>query len=277
MVHSVRGARSVEQLLQLGETALKKIDRSGQYAEAYEAGNRDPELVYNYIKALNQAGKPSLRIVNEYLRSQKDLSSEANLRILFEGTTQADSRVFDLLVQHKKAVGQLMGYQNLLDRIEKACQNTADRAVEFKSADLLEEAKRKMKAHHPKAYEAFALKADMNFYAALRDHKNYLKACTAYAKKVADENAEELRSLAERIAELFPQEDKCMKQAEAIARSAAEKGQQYQHYLTYANILLQNGKKEQALEAAQHAREAAKKSGPIAERIVENWIEKVSG
>ncbi len=277
VVHSVRGARSVEQLLQLGEAALKKIDRSGQYAEAYEAGNRDPELVYNYIKALNQAGKPSLRIVNDYLRTQKDLSTEINLRILFEGTTQADSRVFELLVQHKKAVAQLMGYQQLLERIEKACQNTVERAVEYKSTDLLEEAKRKMKTHHPKAYEAFALKADMEFYAATRDHKNFLKACSAYAKKVAAENAEELRTLAERIAELFPQDDKCMKQAENIAHTAAEKGRQYQHYLTYANILLQNGKKDKALEAAQRAREAAKKSGPIAERIVENWIEKVSG
>ena len=55
VVKQVRGAQQADPLIQLGSSVLKSIDRSGQYAEEYEKGNRNPELVYKYVQSLNKA------------------------------------------------------------------------------------------------------------------------------------------------------------------------------------------------------------------------------
>ena len=104
VVQRVKGARGVDAFLDLGKAALGKVDRSEEYAAEFEKGNRDPELAFKYVKALNNAGKPSIKVANEYLKSQKDLTTEANLKFLLEATTQADSRIFDLMVKHRQAI-----------------------------------------------------------------------------------------------------------------------------------------------------------------------------
>jgi len=55
VVHKVKGGKTVEKLIELGKFALSKVDRSGEYAAAYENGDRDPQLVYSYVKELNRA------------------------------------------------------------------------------------------------------------------------------------------------------------------------------------------------------------------------------
>ena len=62
LVHKGTGARPPDGLIDLGRDALKKNDRSGDYEKMYNAGKRDPETVLLYLKALNQVGKPSLKI-----------------------------------------------------------------------------------------------------------------------------------------------------------------------------------------------------------------------
>ncbi|MEZ4982776.1 MAG: hypothetical protein R2769_14555 [Saprospiraceae bacterium] len=55
---------------------LAKIDRTDNFEDAYEKGERNPELVLGYIKALNTAGESSLKVANDYLDESKDLSEE---------------------------------------------------------------------------------------------------------------------------------------------------------------------------------------------------------
>lgn len=149
IVQQVRGAQQVEGFLELGKKALSQIDRSQQYVTAYENGDRDPELVFNYVRALNKAGKSSLKIANDYLRTQKDLTTPFNLRFIFEAAAEADSRIFDLLIQHRKAIEPLESAQAVKDRIREACEATAQKAVEFRNRSLLDEAVAKMKKNYP--------------------------------------------------------------------------------------------------------------------------------
>ena len=273
VVLQVKGARNVEDFIALGRQALGKVDRSEVFAKAYDEGDRDPVLVYNYVKALNQAGKSSLKIANDYLRSQDDLSTEQNLRFILEATTAADSRIFSLLIEYRKPIEQLEGRQAVLDRIEWACENTVDRAIEFQSPELLEQAKHEMEAHYPERAEAFNLQSDMAFFLAAGEPDEYLEACKTYAKKVAKDDADELHGLARNIEKHFPKDEKCMKEAEKIAETATKKGGSYTQYYTYARILLINGKKSEALKAAEKSLEIARDIGPGAARMVEDLIE----
>ncbi|RMG84198.1 MAG: DUF255 domain-containing protein [Bacteroidetes bacterium] len=276
VVKQVRGAQTVEGFIQLGESVLKSIDRSGDYAELYEKGNREPELILKYITALNKAGKSSLKISNEYFREDRDMDNELNLHILYEATVAADSRIFDLFTKYYKQIGIVKGLQAVNDRILLACTNTANKGIEYQMPELLEEAKEKMRKYYPQRAERFALEMDMAYFRKIGDHKNFLKSCQAYAKKVADGNAKELINLAGSIQQNFSDDEKCMKVAEKYAREAAEKGAHYNYYLTYATILKHNGKKEEARKAALKSLELAKEAGPGAETIVKRFIEQLN-
>ena len=116
VIQKVVGGQDVPGLLRQGEMALGKVDYSREYAALYEKGDRNPELVYNYVKALNKSGKPSLGIANEYLRTQQDLSTAFNRRFILEGAVEADSRIFDLLIKNQKEIGIQEGLQPLRDR-----------------------------------------------------------------------------------------------------------------------------------------------------------------
>ena len=256
---------------------LSKIDRSGRYAEAYERGDRDPELVYQYIKALNQAGKSSLKITNDYLRDQQELAAEANLRIIFEGMTEADSRVFELFTQYRDQLIALHSADAYREKLLEACRTTVDKAIEFEYRDLVDDAVDKVKKYYPAAAERFELEAEMEFAMALNDAKTYAKYARKYGKKIADGDPVKLNELAQELAINFEEDKTAMKQAEALAKEATRHSDAYGHFLTYANILARNGKREEALDVARRSLELAKAEGEQAVKLVERFLKKLNG
>ena len=275
VIQKIKGAQNVEGFIRLGKKALSSVDYSQNYEAEYEKGNRDPELVYNYVKALNRSGKSSLKVSNEYIRSQKDLNSEQNLKFILEAAIEADSRLFDLLIEKRKQIEAVTSAKDVQTRIYVACENTAKKAIEFESKDLLEEAKTKMSKHHPAQAKAFAAAMEMDFCLAMKNADHYTKACKEYAKTITDNKANELQRLAFKIVENFDDNSKAMKQAEAFAKEAAKAGNKYNYYLTYASILFQNGKKSQAEEAANKSLELARSNSPGAVKSVEAFIERL--
>jgi len=183
LVHKVKGGQQIDPFIKLGKFALGKVDFSKDFKVAYEKGDRSPELVYNYVKALNKAGKSTLKISNEYVRSQNDLTTDQNLKFLLEAATHADSRIFDLMIENKSAIEKLTSKQDVKNKIEKACFKSAKKAVEYQNADLHKDALKKMKKYVPEKAAQFAVYAEMEFCLACGDGKKYLKACEKYAKK----------------------------------------------------------------------------------------------
>lgn len=275
VVMQVKGAQDVEGFIQLGQTALTKIDRSALFAEDYEKGNRDPELVYNYVKALNKAGKSSLKIANEYIRSQKDLTSEQNLRFIMEAASEVDSRIFELFIENRKALEAITSKEEVQSRILDASKATADKAIQFKSQDLLSEAHNAIKKHYPEMANAFVYQTEMGFCLAQGEMEQYLDACKNYAKKVAKNDPDDLSTLAVKIANNFQREEKAMEQAESFAAQAAKKSDNYKHWMNYASILERNGKQAQAVEAAKTSLKLVKENDPEQVKMVETFLQRI--
>ncbi len=273
-IYHTKGARQVEQFIEMGRTVLGKTDKSGEFAEKYESGDRDPEMIYNYVKALNKAGKPSLKISNDYLKSQDDLTSAFNLKFIYEATVESDSRIFDLLVQHKSAIVKMMSKEAVEDKIKAACKKTTKKAIEFQSETLHEEAKAKMKTHCSKHAEAFAYEADLNYYRAMDDSKNYVKVCNNYAKKVVKNDAKQLHFLTKDLKGSFAEDKSAMKLAEKLGKKAAENGGIYEYYYTYAEVLMLNGKKSNALKMANKSLQLAEGKKNV-ERAIQSLIQKI--
>jgi tetratricopeptide (TPR) repeat protein len=251
------------------------VDRSELYATEYEKGDRSPELVYNYIKALNKVGKSSMKITNDFLRTDPDLTKEENLKIIFEGTVEADSKIFESLIENRDRIEGIFGKSDVEARIINACKNTVDKAIEFDFPDLIKDAQKLAARHTPDLADAFTYKSDMEFALRRRDAKTYVKSAKDYLRKVAKDDAEAHRNIATLIANSFGQDDKAMGEAEGFAEKAAEMADTYESYYTYAIILKQNGKTEKALEAANKSLERAKEKGRSASQLVEIFIRRL--
>lgn len=275
VVQNIRGAQQVDKFIETGKEALKKVDRSDLYATDYEKGDRNPELVYNYIKALNKVGKSSLKVTNDFLRTRPDLTNEKNLKIVYEGTLEADSKVFETLIENRTRIESIFGKSEVEARIVNACKNTVDKAIAYDIPDLVAEAQKLAGKHAPNLADAFLYKSEMEYALKRRDSKTYVKAAKDYLKKVAKDDAEAHGTIAAIIANSFSQDAKAMGEAENFAKKAAEIADTYESYYTYALILKQNGKAEEALDAAKKSLVRAKEKGRAASQLVEIFIRKL--
>jgi thiol-disulfide isomerase/thioredoxin len=259
VVSKATGGKATKQFLQLGENALKKYDKSGDFAIEYEAGERSPDLLRKYAYALMASKKEHLKIANEYLNTQEDLTSEDNLNAIYDFMSESDSRIFDLFIENKAALIKLKTEKKVMQRIEAACLVSVEKAAAYKYQNLAEEAKVKMKENYAAKAKEFSLKADMIYGLGTTDAGLYVKASKKYLKKYAKNNASELHNISRNILTTFKDDTKALKLAEKWSKKAAEKSGLSYQYLTYAKVLFQNNKKEAAIRIARSARELAVK------------------
>jgi thiol-disulfide isomerase/thioredoxin len=255
VVHRQKGAQDAVNFLKIGKHVFSKVDFSRDYAKAYEDGDRDPQLIFDYVQALNKSNKSSSKVANEYIRSQDDLTTNFNLNFILEATTEADSRIFDLLVEHKSAIVALNSKEVVNDKILAACEATVKKAVEFEAESLLDEAKAKAKSNIPKKFQGFALESDLYFHKAQGNSEAYRKCCKEYAKKQIGDDTAALHELALSLSESFDYDANAMKDAEKFAKKAADNSNDVDYMITYASILNKNGKTNLALKSAQAALE----------------------
>lgn len=271
LVHQKVGAQNLTRLIALGETALGKVDRSEQYAEKYEKGDRSAELIYEYLYALNQAGKPSLKIANEYLREPDgDLASEINLKIIFEALLQVDSRVYTLFDQYKQGIKALYASEEINGKLLKAGNRTLETAITFESTDILQEAQQKIAAQctEPVA-DAFRIKSELAYARVHGDDKAYASALKDYNKEVAGQdniNADYdiLKEGLDRLGDKKVNKE-TIKLMEIIMEYPDVT---YETWLAYADVLSRTGDEKAALQALDKAKSLTK-NGRIRAKIMQ--------
>lgn len=270
LVHQKVGSQSLTKLIALGETALGKVDRSEQYVEKYEKGDRSAEFIYNYLFALNQVGKPSLKIANEYLREPDgDLSSEINLKIIFESLLQLDSRIYTLFDQYKEGIKALYTQDQIDEKLLAAGNRTLETAIIFESPDVLLEAQQKIAAQcSPIIADAFRVKSEVTYARALGEDKAYAAALKEYNKEIAgkdnlNDDYDIVKEGLERLGD-----KKVNKELLQLMETITEYPDvSYQVWLAYADLLSRTGDDKAALKALDQAMEATE-NGRIRARII---------
>jgi thiol-disulfide isomerase/thioredoxin len=274
LVHRGVGALRNSEFLELAKKAMGKNDNSKEFEKAYNEGKRDPDLVYNYVRALNAVGKPAMKIVNEYLQ-KADMSNPTTLKIIYEGTSQVDSKIFDLLITKRAQIVSLYSEQQVKEKIENACEKTLENALQFKSTDLHKLAKDKMKAFLPEKAEEFGLLADLKFYQVNGNSKDFCKTCETLIKKEGKTDARKHFSLAKQMIDAFPNDKNVLNDAEKYFKKAAEYGGLSEYYYWYAQTLLRNGKKKDAMTSAEKALKLARELAPNYVPATEQLIEQI--
>ena len=245
VVHAAKGGRPSDQFLGLGKIALGKNDKSGDYAKEYEDGKRDPVFLRAYAYALLNGGKPNLKIANEYIKTQEALSSKENLEFLFDFANEADSKIFELAVENKDAIIKLKSAEVFKEQLKAACNATVDKAIEFKVANLLNEAKDKMKTADPKYAKEYAMFADIKYAAGTEDIAAYTKYADKYLKKYAKKDAKMLNQYARSLL-MQTNEAKLLETAEKWSKQATGLDYNAEYLRTHSAILKKLGRTEEA-------------------------------
>jgi thiol-disulfide isomerase/thioredoxin len=272
------GAKQVKTLLDMGRRAMGSMDNLEELTQQYDAGERDPAFLYKYVRALNRAGQPSLKVTNHYLMTQKDLSSKFNLEFLFEGVVEADSRVFDLFIENKKGITALVGEEKVEAKIRSACMATVKKGIKFRSLDLIEEAKTKMNSGLPDEADAFGYHAELEYYATADDRDNYIQTAKNFQKKSIKKDPDGLNALVKEMLRRYPVDEEILDLGAKWAEMAANASDNAHHYLTLTEVLTRQEKTKEALKAARKGLDAAK-DGPedvrsVLESLIRNLEEK---
>ena len=267
VVHKEVGGKKTDDFLKLAQLALRKHDNSDKYAKLYEEGNRDFDLMMKYVKALNKAEKPSLKVSNEYVRSEPSISDQQMAEFLFEATTHADSRLFDMMVDHKSQIIELKGKEALADKVEEACCKTVEKAIEYESPELLTSAKEKIKKNAKSKYKSFDVKSDMDYYLGTGDTESYLKKTKEYVQKIIKKDPEKLNKVAQELVTEFKTNKDALSIAGETMKKSIKLRDSSESRLTYATILIHADQNAEALKQANQALEIAKDNGEPVKKI----------
>jgi thioredoxin-related protein len=276
VVQKVVGGMDVANFLQLGKSAASKSSVSSSLDKAYTDGQRDPAFMAQYIEALAKSNRPLLKIVNEYIYSQKDFGSNDNLKVLFHGLAEIDSRVFNLFVDHKKEIIKIFGEEAVEKQIAKAGNATVEKAIEFDNSDLLEEAVDKVKRYAQNEYKLFQYTSRLQFYGETRQPATYLR----YAKEYVRQGRQYKFELVNKIFHEMRDQPELLKEATTWSVEIAEENGNEENCFLAAQLLFVDGQYEKsrlyADQALRLASDANSSALPFIKKLI-SAIEQKSG
>lgn len=233
VVHKVVGGMDASNFVKLGKFAASKSNVTSNLDKEYEDGMRDPAFMAKYIEALAKSNRPVLKIANEYLATQSDFSTKENLTIIYHGMEEADSRIFNLMVENRKDISKIYGEEALEEKVLEASSNTVNKAIEFENSDLLEEALDKVKRYAPSKYKSYQIAARLKYYGETQNADMYLKTGKEYAREGWQSKFE----LSNNILHHMRDQPKLLAQAEIWAMEAVSEEENEENCFTAAQLL----------------------------------------
>ena len=260
LVHRKAGFQNAEQFIELGRIALNPVIRLSGMDKRYENGDRDPDFLQSYALVKYEAMDGTHgEIVDAYMETQEDWSTEENMRFIFNFAESVDSKLFDYIVDNRGAFEEKFGaptvqgkLQNLM--LSKAFTDHKDERLALKKMDEL--FARVFKENAGQISAAFK----MNYFQFKGDMESFSTAAVEYLTKYPSNNPTELNNTAWAFYESI--NDKALlSQALQWALKSVEIDSQYYNNDTVAALYYKLGKKGKAKKAAKVAIELAKANG----------------
>ncbi len=260
VVKVTKGGKQADGLISFGNEALKSFDRSGKYEEKYNQGDRSYDLMMNYVKALNAAGKPSLKISNEYLASQPEISEKERLTFTLEAATEADSKLFDDVIAGKDQLIKWVGREYYEEKAEQACSTTVKKAMDFETPFLMEEAIQKAKKTFPGRADEFAAISKMNYSIIYKNEKDFILAYK-YLAKSSDNDPNKLKIIIDAIVNNFRNNAKMISDATSYGEKYHKLQKDGSGLNYYVSLLMMNGETDKAISIVQKLKDESEKKG----------------
>lgn len=254
------GAKSGPDLINLAMKHAAGRKPAKNLAEAYEKGDRSPELILEYITALNASGKSSLFITNDFLRENPSFDDTLVQKIVFEGALESDSKVFDHLIAHRDKIEQLYSKEEVEEKILLACLSTVYKAADYDYEQLKEDAKEKVRKHLPSENKRFSAQADLSYAAVTQQEDAFLKSSGEYVK-VFKKDATKMYQAAALASNNFSKSDKVLREAIKWAEISADLESTSQIWLLHASLAEKTNQIALAKESAEKALKIIQEKG----------------
>ncbi|MDZ4747744.1 MAG: thioredoxin domain-containing protein [Saprospiraceae bacterium] len=254
LIRQAVGAKSPADLIALGESIIAKYDKSTKYEAAYASGDRSYQLVYDYVAALNKSGKPSVKIANDYLLEEKDLTTPENLKFILEAASQVDCQCFDLFEQYRSNISKVVSEETINAKVRQACNNTVKRAIEFESPELIGLAAYAMKRNIPSEADRFRSDSEIKYALALHDLSRIQDLVNSHVRKFIKNDPASLNQMALDLDKYAADDQTCRLMAIDLAGKAAkEKDATAAYITTYANLVYKTNGKAEAVKILDEA------------------------
>ena len=199
LLHKAVGYQPGDILINNGKIALRKTNEAEEYAAKYEAGERDPAFVLEYMKQLNKADKPTEKLALEYFQQQKNIDAGLKAQIAFEALKNMDSQLLQYLLEGKDAIKNNYDQSIIDEKLVEASQSTINTSIEFNAPSVFQQMVKNLE--RLEMTPALLNSVERTYYAKVKDEEAYRKSIEQSMK---EEDADPC-ALAMEIYQSFPE------------------------------------------------------------------------
>lgn len=267
LVHRLVGSMPAESFITAAGEALNPETQYITLLTRYENGERDPEFVYKLAYAARKAydAKNQDKFFNEYINSQKDWLTEANVKFISDFLSDPTHPTFEFVRKNREVFEKAMGkerYESTLyfNVYRGAFMSMGGRPAPEQAEEYIQKANDYFKKMLPEYYDRLSNSFKMDVYRATKLWDNYAATGFTYFQNNDNANFNELNSFAWTVFENI--EDKeILTKALDIALRSVKLTEGSHNTDTVANLYAKLGDKAKAKEYALRSIELAKANG----------------
>jgi thiol-disulfide isomerase/thioredoxin len=267
VVKRVVGGQKLEGLLATGTEALKSGGGSiATLEEKYKKGERSYSFMLKYMAAMAKNGQSTTKILTEYLQNNTQLKETEKAMLLFEGSVEADSKIFDEMVKLKKTIIEIVSVSKFEEKVEEACRRTAKKAIEFELNSLLEESVAKAKQNLT-INKSLENELKMDYYKSFKDEKSYLANAESLISQILKNNPQQVKTVIKDMCSSFKESNTIKSKAASFAQDLYKKNPNPEFLEFYCTTLVINGEKEKAFKEIDKSKKSAKNDEELIKKI----------
>jgi thioredoxin-related protein len=264
LVHRAAGSMEAADFIDLGKTAYTPEKAFSAYQNKYDSGNRSPEFLTVYLDVMSQTCLPTTSVATDYFASikEEDILQQGNWNLLYHHIADVNSAPFVYLVKNRKAFEEKYTADSVNQKIYDTYLQHGTTIIRSK-----EEAAEKLMAFEQEIKKSGINRADellanlnMNMAKSKADWTTWFRNAKVLAENYNAQDASFLNNISWTAFEKV-EDPKKLSEVEQWAKKSTELDPKSYNLDTYANLLLKNGKAEQALVAEKKALELAKAGG----------------
>lgn len=271
MLHKGLGGRAPADFIALGQAASDPNQQIGSLSRKYNAGNKDPELLLLYAKALGDGGmNEASSVAAEYLESQEDWNTEENMNFIYEmaNWVNMDDKLYQHVANNLESYRNLKGANNVDNRLK------AGTITRVASIQKITRQQREAVFHQvfPIKYKQYTDEFEMTAARGVNDEV-YVNLVVDYLAKYDIQDSNQLNELAWSFYEMTD-DQALLSLAKKWTQKSVELDGNYMNYDTLAAICYKLKEKDNAIKHANTAIDMANEIGEDASHT-ENLLKEI--
>jgi thiol-disulfide isomerase/thioredoxin len=263
LIHKKVGApQSVSDFISLGQKAMKPDECYSAYIKRYNQGENSPEFILGYLRVLTDAYMPVDEPLKKYFATQQDdqLTGKMNGQILYTFCNDMNSSEFKYLVSHQDEFGRIHGKDSVNNKIFNVFFSAL---VQYSRSMSMTEAgynqlKQDVLSSGFRGAEKVVFVADLNLCQMHGDKDKFMELAFRDLDKYYNDDYGMLNNVAW-IVHSLSKDRKYLEKAEKWSKRSVELKSETSNNTTYAALLYDLGKKEEAVKYCRIALAIARK------------------